>query len=542
MPGSDRHSTRSGHSHRSSHSRKSSHSHRRHRSDKDEARTPDVEEVRRKRAAYFDSPRKERDEGSVRTRSTKSSRSDGEKRKHHRRSSQDKERRRSADYVYAPREERKLSGHHARSVSLSNITEAEVTPDDSISVVATQRARAARKPRPMPQKLQTVDEEPSPRKPARPTGFLGFFRRNPPPERPVRLVSCLTCGGDDIPAHKSAKLECGHRMCHPCLKRIFELSTKDPAHMPPRCCGDAHIPLKHVDKLFDTRFKMLWNRKYQEYHTANRVYCCSPQCGQWIRPVHYHRDSHGRQYARCPHCKTKVCTLCNSKLHKGDCPKDPEIAALIAQAKEQGWQRCFNCHSIVELKEGCNHMTCRCKAEFCMLCGTKWKGCDCPWFDYSTLPAPEGGLQGLYRRFMPQQQPRETVRVLDEERERQERLDEELARRLQAAALERDAASRARAHRPNSSPRASAPSVAPSVRAPGLETYGIGNAAPHFMNENFVQRQVAMSSVGDGNFGRRGERTSARRKSQMPKQNGGDNGLAPNFLGDESVLNFGRRR
>lgn len=70
---------------------------------------------------------------------------------------------------------------------------------------------------------------------------------------------------DDIPTHKSAKLKCGHRMCHSCLKRAFRLSVKDPQHMPPKCCTSAHIPLKHVDRLFDTDFKKTWNRKFAEY-------------------------------------------------------------------------------------------------------------------------------------------------------------------------------------------------------------------------------------------------------------------------------------
>lgn len=29
-------------------------------------------------------------------------------------------------------------------------------------------------------------------------------------------------------------------------------------------------------------------------------------------------------------------------------------------------------------------MTCRCTAQFCMLCGEKWKTCDCPWFNTNT--------------------------------------------------------------------------------------------------------------------------------------------------------------
>ncbi|KFY82353.1 hypothetical protein V498_08618, partial [Pseudogymnoascus sp. VKM F-4517 (FW-2822)] len=67
------------------------------------------------------------------------------------------------------------------------------------------------------------------------------------------------------------------------------------------------------------------------------------------------------------------------------CPRDEETNRLLEAAKEAGWQRCYSCRTMVELKEGCNHMTCRCTAEFCMLCGLKWKTCACPWFNYENI-------------------------------------------------------------------------------------------------------------------------------------------------------------
>ena len=70
--------------------------------------------------------------------------------------------------------------------------------------------------------------------PRRTSVFGTLFAKTPPV--PEKLVSCLTCGSDDIPTSNSAKLPCTHRMCHSCLKRIFKMSVKDPAHMPPRCC------------------------------------------------------------------------------------------------------------------------------------------------------------------------------------------------------------------------------------------------------------------------------------------------------------------
>lgn len=162
---------------------------------------------------------------------------------------------------------------------------------------------------------------------------------------------------DDLPPNKVAKLKCGHRMCHTCLKRNFRLSVDDPQHMPPKCCTADYIPLKHVERLFSTSFKMTWNRKFSEYSTRNRIYCPARNCGEWIKPANIRREN-GRKVARCERCRIKVCGKCNGKWHSSpDCPKDEETNRFLEQAKEAGWQRCHKCKVMVELKEGCNHMT-----------------------------------------------------------------------------------------------------------------------------------------------------------------------------------------
>lgn len=157
--------------------------------------------------------------------------------------------------------------------------------------------------------------------------------------------------------------------------------------MPPKCCTSDPIPLRAVDKLFPDQWKKKWNRKYEEYTTKNRIYCPAKKCGEWIRPEDIKRIE-GKKQGICRKCKTKVCGTCNAKWHGArDCPKDAETNALLETAREAGWQRCYSCRTLVELKEGCNHMTCRCTAEFCMLCGLKWRTCECPWFNYETVEA-----------------------------------------------------------------------------------------------------------------------------------------------------------
>ncbi|TLD37419.1 zinc knuckle containing protein [Venturia nashicola] len=214
-----------------------------------------------------------------------------------------------------------------------------------------------------------------------PSRSISLFASPPPASPPVKF-ECITCL-DDVPARRTARLECKHRMCHSCLKRVFTLSTTDPQLMPPRCCTEKEIPLAHVDKLFDVKFKLLWNRKFAEYATKNRLYCPRKGCGIWIKPKYIGKDkTTGREIGICKECKTEVCKKCNMKWHgRRECDNDEGTKRVLELGKEQGWKRCYNCREMVQLAEGCNHLRCRCKAEFCMVCAKKWKTCDCPWFN-----------------------------------------------------------------------------------------------------------------------------------------------------------------
>ncbi|PHH75402.1 hypothetical protein CDD82_4456 [Ophiocordyceps australis] len=123
-------------------------------------------------------------------------------------------------------------------------------------------------------------------------------------------------------------------------------------------------------------------RMVADFSTKNRLYCPSRRCREWINPDNIGREN-GQKVARCGRCKTKICCICSGKWHgTSECHKDEETARLLAQAQEEGWKRCYRCKAVVELNEGCNQMTCRCcGAEFCMICGVRWKACDCPWFN-----------------------------------------------------------------------------------------------------------------------------------------------------------------
>ncbi|KAL7950204.1 hypothetical protein V8C42DRAFT_192132 [Trichoderma barbatum] len=291
---------------------------------------------------------------------------------------------RSAESAYEERDPRRsFTMRSARSLNGSTSGPARILGNIFGNTLSRPTSRPVSRPTSRP------PSRPTSRPTSRPSSPDNFFKVEKPGKAEKRKgVKCVICM-EDTPSSKGADLKCGHRMCNACMKRNFEMSIHDPQHMPPRCCTKSHIPLKHVDKLFDNAFKRTWNRKFAEYSTGNRVYCPSKRCGEWIKPTSFYRGEDGRRVARCGRCKTKVCPKCSGKWHSStECPRDEETNRFLDQAKEEGWKRCYKCKSMVELKEGCNHMTCRCGAEFCMICGTKWKGCSCPWFNYENGSNP----------------------------------------------------------------------------------------------------------------------------------------------------------
>ena len=467
--------------------------------------------------------------------------------------------------------------------SLPGLSEKEVTPDDSISQVATRayqprprtvvRERTPPKAHALPAVVEEEVRKPSPEisqsakppKKRRESFIDSIFRKKPSSDISTKRVECLTCS-DEFPSNKTAKLSCGHRMCHSCLKRLFRMAVNDPAHMPPRCCTADHIPLSHVEDLFDLKFKVNFNKKYDEYHARNRIYCPNSRCGIWIRPSNFHTEK-GRKCATCPKCKTKACTMCAGKFHRSaDCPKDPEIARLVQQAEKEGWKRCYQCNAMVELREGCNHMKCRCTAEFCMVCGDKWKTCDCPWFNYREVPDTDRlngmrvaePMRTMYRRVFDSGMPRAAdgepvgpvyaggrgeglqIRTYTEEmeqRRRQERDDAELARRMQAYSIVGDPSIDARRQRHR------------RIHPEEENVIALGNAAEHFMNDDFRRTgrgpgEGTMINFGDARMGMRGERASGRKKrgSKTRPPPPMDAGLVGDFLGSESILGMGPSR
>jgi len=57
--------------------------------------------------------------------------------------------------------------------------------------------------------------------------------------------------------------------------------------------------------------------------------------------------------------------------------EDRNFLVCVKGAK---YKQCPSCKFWVEKNDGCDHMTCRCKYEFCYVCGGKYNRCKCQGF------------------------------------------------------------------------------------------------------------------------------------------------------------------
>ncbi|KAI1171298.1 hypothetical protein F4777DRAFT_565982 [Nemania sp. FL0916] len=172
---------------------------------------------------------------------------------------------------------------------------------------------------------------------------------------------------------------CNHEYCRQCLERLFRDAMVDESLFPPRCCRQP-IPLDKSQLFLIGEVVQEFREKALEFSTPNRTYCHNASCASFIPPMNYLDMT-----ASCDNCQSQTCTTCKRASHIGDCPNDEQLQQVLQLAREQGWQRCQNCWGMVELNTGCNHMTCRCGFQFCYVCGSSWKTCDCEQWDEHRL-------------------------------------------------------------------------------------------------------------------------------------------------------------
>ncbi|KAG2154107.1 hypothetical protein DEU56DRAFT_438705 [Suillus clintonianus] len=206
-------------------------------------------------------------------------------------------------------------------------------------------------------------------------------------------VECIICG-DPIRRSQRFDAPCSHFYCRDCLVNLAEASTRDETLYPLRCCRQP-LPVANVLPLLPLDLRSQFQDKSAEFATppTSRVYCPNQTCSTFLGS-----SSGGRFEITCTTCTTRVCSACKNRAHSTeDCAENAQSLMIQSLASQMGWQTCPGCHAIVELWQGCYHMTCRCSTQFCYLCAALWKNCDCrQWDDQRLLDDAE---RRVYNQF-----------------------------------------------------------------------------------------------------------------------------------------------
>lgn len=170
------------------------------------------------------------------------------------------------------------------------------------------------------------------------------------PENLQASGHCVACGDDKAWFDLDAA-PCAHEYCSDCLSELFHSAMTDESLYPPRCCGQP-ILFQRVQPFIAPEVSEAFSEKQVELDARDRTYCFKAHCSTFIPP-----DRIEDEVGECPSCSGMTCVVCKESAHQGDCPKDFPLQVLLDTANEQGWQRCYSCRRLVDLVQGCNHIT-----------------------------------------------------------------------------------------------------------------------------------------------------------------------------------------
>lgn len=194
---------------------------------------------------------------------------------------------------------------------------------------------------------------------------------------------CYICT-DDVCYSKVLQLGCEeHWICHDCIADPFEQAIQQESCYPPKCCdGTGPLRIEDFEHLFATSHPDLiarYDGKLQEYHMDKRFrrYCGSTDCKTFLGPDSYEQDEeHNLTTADCPTCNRTTCVFCTKLIFKGTSHEcESKVVKLNEDYSEEArFKYCPFCERPGLLEEGCNHVVCECKEEWCFICIRKWNG------------------------------------------------------------------------------------------------------------------------------------------------------------------------
>ncbi|KAL9370532.1 hypothetical protein Peur_035672 [Populus x canadensis] len=216
--------------------------------------------------------------------------------------------------------------------------------------------------------------------------------------------TCVICYEDTDVDQIFSVDGCFHRYCFPCMKQHVEVKLLQGtmAKCPHEGCK-SEVSIETCGEFLDPKLVEIMSQRKKEASIAvtEKVYCPYPRCSALMskREVLEYTNSSfvgGEKSGarKCVKCHFFFCINCRVPWHYNMTCYDykrskphprTEDKMLDSLAKRKLWRQCVMCKNMVELAEGCYHITCRCGYEFCYTCGAKWKNkkptCSCPIWD-----------------------------------------------------------------------------------------------------------------------------------------------------------------
>ncbi|KAL3796863.1 hypothetical protein HJC23_008816 [Cyclotella cryptica] len=188
------------------------------------------------------------------------------------------------------------------------------------------------------------------------------------------ITQCSACYEEHLLGYEFA---CSHSQCTQCARKLFKTALRDTTLLPLRCC-DILIDMNIASQLLDPSDARLIVQRTEERAAKNKMYC--PTCSAFLNLDVFALTLDSNEVvcdcgtALCIQCKTTAhpSTSCVQNLRSNSHSEDSDLV-MLALSREQGWKQCPNCSIMIELRSGCNHMSCTsCSHEFCYRCLQSW--------------------------------------------------------------------------------------------------------------------------------------------------------------------------
>ncbi|XP_073152291.1 E3 ubiquitin-protein ligase RSL1-like isoform X2 [Henckelia pumila] len=195
--------------------------------------------------------------------------------------------------------------------------------------------------------------------------------------------------------------DCLHSYCFSCMSKHVEVKLQNGTL--PKCPSEncrSELKLGSCKKFLTPKLFEIMSERMKEARIPadEKIYCPYPRCSTLLSKTDFQGSSKHLTVVICPKCSGNFCINCKVPWHRGmTChayqSKNPsasrEDEKLKSLASKKLWRQCPKCNHMVSLAEGCYHIYCRCRHEFCYTCGAEWREkkptCKCPIWDVRNI-------------------------------------------------------------------------------------------------------------------------------------------------------------